>query len=399
MKCLKCNKTFKDTLNKCPFCQTKVELEHASNDDFKEHIDLIEKMEDQLSKTIELKPTKRKKRDNKEVNLDKTIAINLDVLNENSLSLMDEINKQIDSMNEETKDRDKLNFNDTSQVTEEELASLESFKKRRKVLVITSIASLTLIGIMILLLVITGNIESNPKHSELDYNQVLRNSLNTYYETSEIDDLIYVMEDVKDDEEKLLELQSTVKNTCYGWVIRYKEEDATSTEDFENITYKYKELIEGLYRYALVKNDDQYIRALTEIDHDEIMLQFDTIYTDSLVFYEGLDLYNEKDYNRAYYMFTKIEEDNTYYDKSITYVNKIYESILEILNKDIAKIASDIDTLSDEEKLNTYIMIEETILEYNNVYNVNLSEYSEYQEILSEYTSKVSHYTDIVYNN
>lgn len=399
MKCLKCNKTFKDTLNKCPFCHTKVELEHASNDDFKEHIDLIEKMEDQLSKTIELKPTKRKKRDNKEVSLDKTIAINLDVLNENSLSLMDEINKQIDSMNEEAKDREKLNFNDTSQVTKEELASLESFKKRRKVLVITSIASLTLIGIMILLLVITGNIESNPKHSELDYNQVLKNSLNTYYETSEIDDLIYVMEDVKDDEEKLLELQTTVKNTCYGWVIRYKEEDATSTKDFENITYKYKELIEGLYRYALVKNDDQYIRALTEIDHDEIMLQFDTIYTDSLVFYEGLDLYNEKDYNRAYYMFTKIEEDNTYYDKGITYVNKIYESILEILNKDIAKIASGIDTLSDEEKLNTYIMIEETILEYNNVYNVNLSEYSEYQEVLSEYTSKVSHYTDIVYNN
>lgn len=399
MKCLKCNKTFKDTLNKCPFCHTKVELEHASNDDFKEHIDLIEKMEDQLSKTIELKPTKRKKRDNKDVSLDKTIALNLDILNENSLSLMDEINKQIDSMNEEAKDRDKLNFNDISQTTEEELASLESFKKRRKVLIITSIASLTLIGIMILLLIITGNIESNPKQSELDYNQVLKNSLNTYYETSEIDDLIYVMEEVKDDEEKLSELQSTVKNTCYGWVIRYKEEDATGTKDFEDITYKYKELIEGLYRYALVKNDDQYIRALTEIDHDEIMLQFDTIYTDSLVFYEGLDLYNDKDYNRAYYMFTKIEEDNTYYDKSITYVNKIYESIIEILNKDIAKISSGIDSLSDEEKLNTYILIEETILEYNNVYNVNLSEYSEYQEILSDYTSKVSHYTDIVYNN
>ena len=77
--------------------------------------------------------------------------------------------------------------------------------------------------------------------------------INTYYETSEIDDLLYVMQDVKDDEEKLLELQSTVKNTCYGWVIRYKEEDATSTKDFETITYKYKELIEGLYRYALVK--------------------------------------------------------------------------------------------------------------------------------------------------
>ena len=59
----------------------------------------------------------------------------------------------------------------------------------------------------------------------------------------------------------------------------------------------------------------------------------------------------------------------------------------------------DIDTLSDEEKLNVYIIIEETILEYNNVYNVNLSEQKKYQEILNIYTSKVSEYTEIVYNN
>ena len=35
----------------------------------------------------------------------------------------------------------------------------------------------------------------------------------------------------------------------------------------------------------------------------------------------------------------------------------------------------------------------------NNVYNVNLSDNLEYQEILSKYTSKVSQYTDIVHNN
>lgn len=394
MKCLTCKKTFKDTLDKCPFCHTKVEnTSNSSNEEFKDYIELIEKMEQELSKTIELKPTKKKKRDNSEVSLDKTVAIN--VLNDNNSSLLDEINKQIDKINEESKQEQ------TKEITlpEEELTTLESFKKRRKILISTSIASLALIALMLISLIISSNIKFMPSKSNIDYNQATKKALNTYYETSEIDDLIYVMEDIKKDSEKVTDLQDTVKNTCYGWVIRYKEENAKSTKEFEDITFKYKELIDGIYRYALVKNKDQYIRALKEIDYDELMLQFDTIYTDSLIFYEGLDLYNNKDYNKAYYMFTKIEKENSYYDKSITHINKIYENILSLLKKDIKKIEKNIDTLSNEEKLSIYILVEETILEYNNVYTVNLSDNEEYQKILSSYTSKVSQYTDIVYNN
>ncbi len=394
MKCLKCKKTFKDTLDKCPFCHTKVN--GSSDVDFKDNIELIEKMEQELSKTIELKTTKRKIRDNREVSLDETVAIN--VLNDNNFTLLDEINKQIDNINEEAQEELKK-YDDSEIDVEQELASLESFKKRRKVLVITGIASLTLIAFMIILFIISGNIRSNPNNGIVDYNQSLKQSLNTYYETSEIDDLIYLMETVKNDEDKIKELQDTVKNTCYSWVLKYKEEDVSSTTEFEELTLKYKGLIDGIFRYALVKKDDYYIRALHETAYDELMLQFDQIYTDSLDFYEALEFYNEKDYNKAYYMFSKIDSENSYYDKSVTYVNKIYENIMDLLNKDIIKIEKDIDTLSDEEKLNIYILVEETILEYNNVYNVNLSDYEDYQELLTSYTNKVSQYTDIVYGN
>lgn len=394
MKCLKCKKTFKDTLDKCPFCHTKVN--GSSDVDFKDNIELIEKMEQELSKTIELKTTKRKIRDNREVSLDETVAIN--VLNDNNFTLLDEINKQIDNINEEAQEELKK-YDDSEIDVEQELASLESFRKRRKVLVITGIASLTLIAFMIILFIISGNIRSNPNNGIVDYNQSLTQSLNTYYETSEIDDLIYLMETVKNDEDKIKELQDTVKNTCYSWVLKYKEEDVSSTTEFEELTLKYKGLIDGIFRYALVKKDDYYIRALHETAYDELMLQFDQIYTDSLDFYEALEFYNEKDYNKAYYMFSKIDSENSYYDKSVTYVNKIYENIMDLLNKDIIKIEKDIDTLSDEEKLNIYILVEETILEYNNVYNVNLSDYEDYQELLTSYTNKVSQYTDIVYGN
>ena len=185
MKCLKCNKTFKDTLDKCPFCHTKVNS--SSDVDFKDNIELIEKMEQELSKTIELKTTKKKKRDVREVSLDETIAIN--VLNDNNFTLLDEINKQIDNINEEAQE-ELSKYDNTEFDAEQELASLESFKKRRKVLVITGIASLTLIAFMLILFIISGNIRSNPPTGIVDYNQSLIQSLNTYYETSEIDDLV-----------------------------------------------------------------------------------------------------------------------------------------------------------------------------------------------------------------
>ena len=396
MRCLKCKKTFKKNLDKCPFCNTKVELDVSSNDDFKEHIELLEKMEKTLSDTKEFKITKNKKRDDGEVSLDETVAIN--VLNDNNTSLLDEINKQIDTINSEAlEEQNKVDENIKSMLVEEELASLESFKKRRKVLVVTGIASLSLIALMIVLFIISSTLTANKTSSTIDYEKMVINSLDTYYQTSEIDDLIYVMENGKNSEHKLAYLQTTVKNTCYDWVDSYSEEEANSSKEYEDITYKYRELIDGLYRYALVKKDDQYIRALSEIDYDEIILEFENIYNNSLEFYDGLDLFNAKDYNKAYYMFGKIDKENSYYDKSVTYIDKIYENIIILLNKDISKIENDIDTLSDSEKLSVYILIEETILEYDNVYDVNLSENLEYQSLLSKYSSKVSEYTDLVY--
>lgn len=398
MKCPKCDKTIEDNLDFCPFCDTKIEsLDVSSDDTLKDNIELIEKMEEQLSKTIELKPTKKKKRDNSEVSLDETIAIGTRYND----SLLDEINRQIDSLNEDARKKTISPGNKEEIVplkNEESLDSVESFKKRRKVLVFTAFASIILISIMIVLLVFTNNLANKSKiNNDFDYR--LSSSITTYYETNELDSLIYLMEDIKKDSDKVQQLQEEVKTACSSWVLRYINEDVNSKEEFEDVTYKYRELIDGLYRYALVKNDEHYIRALTETDYDEIIQQLDQVYTDSLVFYEALDLYNDKDYNRAYYMYRKIEKDNSYYEKSITYIDKIYSNIIELLKKDITKLENGIDEFTDKEKLDRYIIIEETILEYNNVYTVELSDNEEYQKILSSYTSKVSEYTEKVYNS
>ena len=394
MRCTNCDKTFEDNLEFCPFCNGKNQsLDTSSNEDFVDYIELIEKMEKALEDTTELKTTKKKVRDDSEVSSDKTIAINID----SNSTLMDEINKQIENVNKESLE-EKIAKEERIIDVNEELTTLESIKKRRKVFVITAVATFILLVFIVLILLFSNDM-SNKSRVSMNFEQRLDNAVDVYYNSGEIDTLVYLMEEVKGDSDKIEQIQLVTKEECNNWLLQYVEEDAKSKKEFDDKTYKYRELIDGLYRYALVRNKNAYIRALTENDYDEIIIEFDNIYNQSLDYYEALDLYNAKDYNRAYYMFSKIEEENTYYSKSVKYIEKIYDNIIAILEKDIVKIEKDIDTLNDEEKLNVYIIIEETILEYNNVYNVNLSEQKKYQEILSTYTSKVSEYTEIVYNN
>ena len=136
---------------------------------------------------------------------------------------------------------------------------------------------------------------------------------------------------------------------------------------------------------------------MTEKDYEELMIQFNDIYNDSAIFYDALELNKAKDYNKAFYMFSRVEESNSYYEKSVTYLSIIVEDIIEMINKDISKLEKNIDTLEDSEKLKVYTSIEQIIISYNNLYvSVELNEKNDYQELLSLYTCKVSEYTDKV---
>ena len=99
-------------------------------------------------------------------------------------------------------------------------------------------------------------------------------------------------------------------------------------------------------------------------------------------------------------MFNRIDRNNAYYEKSVTYSDKIIDDIIKLLKNDINYLEVNIDKFEDSVKLQRYTQIEDIILEYNNTYvNVDLSKQKDYQEILSQYTSKVSEYTEKVVNS
>lgn len=367
----------------------EVELNESDDKDFDDNIEIDEPVVD----------------DN--VSLEKTRSISIveDSQELNELSLIDDINKQIESVNEEAEEVnnyskgieivEEKNTTEDEEETEEVLSTDTSLKKRKKILILTGIFSLILVLIIFISLYIYS--KTDKKTIGDNYVEEMAKALDSYYNGGDIDDVIYVLEDVKKDPDKIKKVQAKTRTICDSWVLLYFDEKVTNRSEFDEISVKYKDLLNGLHSYAIVKNNNIRIKALTDTDYDELLKQVDDIYSDSTIFFDALAYYNKKDYNRAYYDFDKIEEDNKYYEKAISYKSTIISNILDLMKNDIKKIEAGLDDLTDNEKLQKYAHIESIIFEYNNVYvSVNLSDDKTYQELLSTYTSKVSEYTDKV---
>lgn len=378
----------------------KFDVKTTLEDDESHEDDGAEEESDEIDKNIELED---------DINLEKTRSISpiSDEEEISELSFIDDINKQIDEVNSEAQEEIvSLNSNEEEhepsieykeEITsvDDSLKTADSLKKRKNIFMITGIVFLLLAIIVFIVLLISN---SNKKEDVKDtYLEDMASALQTYYDTGEIDDIIYVLEDVKGDADKVKKIQAKTRTVCDSWMLLYFDEETIDKEEFESISEKYKGLINGLHSYALVKNNNLRIKALNDTDYDELIRQANDIYSDSVVYFDALSYYNEKDYNRSYYGFDRIEESNRYYEKAISYKNKIIDNIMEILNNDIKKIEAGIENLDDKDKLVRYTEIESIIFEYNNVYSsVELSSSEEYQSLLNTYTSKVSEYNDKV---
>lgn len=446
MICLNCGNKLKDDELKCPACGFKikkksVELElpilkkeediveiddtdsNLSDNDFE--IELKDAVEDDnfdKFEGIDEIPEDEKSEESdddilfNELSLEKTRSISpIDDKEEIAeFSLVDDISKQIDDINNEVRsDSEIINLSSKKEevdkvsddYSDEEIstdnndfATVESIKKRKNILMITGIV-LLLLAIVIVLVMIFGN-KTKKEESTNEYLENMTKALQTYYDKGEIDDVIYVLEEVKTDADKVKNVQAKTRTICDSWMLLYFDEKAANKAEFEEISERYKGLVNGLHTYALVKNNNVRIKALTDTDYDELIRQVNDIYSDSVSYFDALSLYNEKDYNRAYYSFDRIENSNHYYEKAISYKNKIIDNILDILKNDINKIENGVELLEDKDKLLRYTEIESIIFEYNNVYaSVELSNSEEYQKLLSTYTSKVSEYNDKVSNS
>ncbi len=371
-----------------------------------DHIDMLASaITDEIVEGINAKNELDKKNQSFNVDLSKTIAISpqKDLSDLNNISLIDDINKQIDMVNQEVEKTDEdetgAEIAQDTYVSYDKEDIKDTIKSRKRILLFTGIAVLVLIITLVALWLITTPF-TKKEVASVDYVQKINSAMNDYYKTNDLDDVLLVLEEVKNNKEAVKKIQSKTRVICDSWVLLYFDEEAKDKNEFEEVTSRYKNLLEGLYRYAIVKNDTNLVRALTEKDYNDLSIQFDNIYSDSSLYYEALELYNDKDYNKAYYIFDRIDSTNSYYDKSVSYAKKIINNILEAMKEDINKIETGIELLDDSGKLEKYSNIEQIIIDYNGLYvYIDLSDNEIYQSLLGKYTSKVSEYTEKVLND
>lgn len=403
MKCLKCGMEVKDNSAICPSCGSSIEKNKIKfdEDEFVElpvlkkdnkSAEFTEKDSDMLNSLAQKFET--------DVSLEKTKTIK-PLEDKDEFSLIEDINKQINMVNEEKEKEINSDEVKITQVKEpvvvenkennNALESKESVNKRTKILLVTTLVTVIVIALIFGGIKLFGNNFKGKASGNLQVN--LNEALNDYYETGKTEDLSKILDTVKDKDEELEEVHSQVKEKSDEWLNEYFETEYGSQSEFNSETTRYKDLFRGLYEYAMIKDGNDYVRALANSDYEEINQQIDVNYSDSRLFYEALDLYNDKDYNKAYYALNQIQSNSVIYTKTRIYVDRIVSNVLGLLKSDIAKIEQDITNLSDEDTLKMYTQIEQIIIDYDRVYiNLDLTKNTEYSDLLIEYRGKVAAY-------
>lgn len=398
MKCVKCGKEIANNSNVCSFCghlnvpvADDLELElPALKEEHPQNIDQTIAMYDNSQQSEVGEPEKIGNLDqplnleNPSSSLDNMTSEPSefsDFSNENSSSSSLEL--ELSNPEKETSSKEPLIS----------IASPESVNKRKKILITTCFVSLILlivVGFAIFKMPnkpITNNVPE-------DYLYNLDIALQDYYDTGKIDDVIYLLDEYQDDTESLTNIQNRINEVCLQWLDNYFNADVSSKSIFDDLTAKYQNLFNGLYEYAVVIKDENYIRALSSEDRDNYNTQVDNIYNDSGVYYEAYELYSEKDYDKAYYMFDQVPQANMFYPKAQECRSTILNNVLTLLENDIKKMSANIDDLSPVDKLKRYKAIQEVIKQYDNIYeNLNLKNQESYLSMLNDCLNKINEYS------
>ena len=327
------------------------------------------------------------------VDLDKTIAIN-------SLRKKETLENEIENVIEKNNNKkDEVIVVDGSIIQEssilDDITSDDSVKQRKRTLVIS-------LGIAVCIMAIIGGIIlliPDSKENTYNYLSELEKGMKEVYNGNDSGKLKSVLEYVADDEKMLEEVQTQSNNIATKWVEEYKDKELDNSGSFKEAEEKYLSIINKIYELNVNNKDNDIIRLFKANDYNNLAKSIEKIYIDGKTYYEAIEYYHAKDYNNAYYLFGRVEVENTYYQKARLNQDKIVSDIMDILVRDIKKIELEMEGLPDSEILLKYRHIVNIIEGYESVYeNVELPKKQAYKNVLEEYKGKVDYYTELVNN-
>ena len=224
---------------------------------------------------------------------------------------------------------------------------------------------------------ITIHTKDDPPIEELDFSA----ELNNYYQTREKNNIEKMLVDNSSDPEKMSEINSIVLKQIEKIIDDIIKNSSTEIQ-YDN---KILDLDEYLNSLRSIKFNEA--ELLSEVDYNNIKERLSHLKETSTSYFDALNYYNAKDYNKAYNTFSAIPEDNSFNKAAVEQMNKITEEILGLLKNDITKMSANLDYMNANEQKNRYYQIKLIIEQYNVAYPyLHLETNPTYNDLLQKYT-------------
>lgn len=274
-------------------------------------------------------------------------------------------------------------------VNEENFDSEKNIEYRKKILKGAIIFTLILIVIFGLIMIVVRSNSNLYNRPNLYDSKQVEDVLNSYRKYQNDDDVLSLLESVKNDDENKNDVQEKTNEVFKAWLL---EIDVTQKQsDFNKVLDNYQDILVKIYNQFVYTVNDNEVKMLSEEDYNSLLQNINTIRNDSEIYYTGLNLYNEHDYNMAYEKFLDISLESIFYNEALKLKLAIEEYIINIMQNDINKIEDEIRYLDYEKQKDGYLQIIYIIQAYKSVYsNVKLEENEIYRELYNKYTMYVS---------
>ena len=272
---------------------------------------------------------------------------------------------------EEEKEYDPVKHNrlmmefDANEIDEE---SPKNIKESRRNVTLLALLGIGIISVIVLL----GYYLSN-KSNIYDYEYYTNQSIIEIYNNQDNTKLKEVLTNIKDNKKAIEYLHTYIKEQTTRWTDSLVKQDYNSKEEFQKEVLKVKQLIELIKNTS---NDD--ITTISTEEYKTITERIKQIEEAGTKYYEGIDLYNNKDYNEAYHIMKDTYIESEFYTKSLKIEDQIMDSFFEDLQKEL----DNIQIITEEDNLIALNLLKDYITKYN---YLQLDKNEKYKEIMKRY--------------
>lgn len=244
------------------------------------------------------------------------------------------------------------------------------------------------IGIAIIIIIATiitlSILLNNPVKKVEDYLTSYYDNYKEDYNNSELIKIGDILKSNKEKKDTLNSISKQIEKTINNWVKNFNK----SYKDEDELTKEYKKLYDVLKEIYSYFNGLEYV--LTYEEYYDYYEEIYNLYNSKMNYFKAEEANDDYD---KYNYYSKVIEEDSYFEKSQEFVNNYLKEELDTIKKETDELIDLGENATNEEWLNAYISQIEYLEENRYKNSVDLSTTEEYQTIYNNAVKKIVEYT------